>query len=105
MRRLNSVKSRTKSVVAAAVLSAAMLTFVGDASAKDTVVHMPVCQCAGGCKLVKWCLANYCYTETVCDKCLNCHPLTRARVREGQKLCLYRKGNSCVTHVTTYRRR
>jgi hypothetical protein len=107
MCRLNSVKSRTKFVVAAAVLSAAMLAFVGDAMAKDTgnVVVMPVCQCAGGCKLVRWCLGNYCYTETVCDSCMYCHSLRRARLREGEKLCLDRKGNSCVTHVTTYRRR
>ena len=35
MRRLNSVKSRTKFVVAAAVLSAVMLAFVGDASAQE----------------------------------------------------------------------
>ena len=34
MRRLFSVKSRTKFVVAAAVLSAAMLAFIGDASAE-----------------------------------------------------------------------
>ena len=32
----DSVKSQTKSVVAAAVLSAAMLAFLGDATAKDT---------------------------------------------------------------------
>ena len=131
MRGLDSVKSQTKSVVAAAVLSAAMLAFLGDATAKDTgnVVVMPVCQCAGGCKLVKWCLGNYCYTETVCDSCMYCHPVTRARVteaprrvyrmgvrqsssstvrarvRKGPQLCLYRKGTTCVTHVTTYRRR
>ncbi len=46
MRRLNSVKSRTK-FVAAAILSAAMLAFVGDASAAKetgTVVHMCVRQ-------------------------------------------------------------
>jgi hypothetical protein len=127
MRRL--IKSRTKFVVAAAVLSAAMLAFLGDATAKGNVVVMPVCQCAGGCKLVKWCLANYCYTETVCDKCMYCYPVTsarvteaprkvyrmgvrqssastvRARVRKGPQLCLYRKGTTCVTHVTTYRRR
>jgi hypothetical protein len=38
MRRLFSVKSRRKSIVAAAVLSAAMLAFIRDASAeiKDT---------------------------------------------------------------------
>jgi hypothetical protein len=36
MRGLDSVKSQTKSVVAAAVLSAAMLAFLGDATAKDT---------------------------------------------------------------------
>jgi hypothetical protein len=110
MRQLSSVKTRTRLVVAAAVLSAAMLAFVGDASAQQakdtgTVVVMPVCRCEGGCRLVKWCLANYCYTETVCSDCLNCRALRRARVREGEKLCLYRKGNSCVTHVTTYRRR
>jgi hypothetical protein len=131
MHGLFSAKSRTKFVVAAAVLSAAMLAFVGDATAEDTgnVVVMPMCQCAGGCKLVKWCLGNYCYTETVCDKCMYCHPVTTARVTEapkkvyrmgvrsssastvraiertGPQLCLYRKGTTCVTHVTTYRRR
>jgi hypothetical protein len=104
MRRLNSVKSRTKFVVAAAVLSAVMLAFVGDASAKDAGVDNVVvmCECHGSCRLVKWCLLNYCYTETVCDECANCH---KARVREAQNLCLYRKGTRCVTHVTTYRRR
>jgi hypothetical protein len=109
MRRLNSVKSRTKFVVAAAVLSAAMLAFVGDASAQEatgsgTVVHM--CVCRGSCRLVTMCLVNYCYSETVCDDCANCHASQlRASMREGQKLCLYRKGTACVTRVTTRRRR
>ena len=130
MRRLNSVKSRTKFVVAAAVLSAAMLAFVGDASAeqaKDTGARLKMCFCQGSCRLVTMCLVNYCYTETVCDECANCNRVrarvteaprkvyrmgvrsspsgVRARVREGQKLCLYHKGTTCVTHVTTYRRR
>jgi hypothetical protein len=109
MNSLNSAKSRTKFVLAAAIVSAAMLAFVEVApaqQAKDTgtVVVMPVCRCAGGCRLVRWCLVNYCYTETVCDACLNCHALRRARIRKGEKLCLYRKGDSCVTHVATYRR-
>ncbi len=109
MRRLNSVKSRRKLVVAAAVLSAAMLAFVGDASAQQetgsgTVVHM--CVCRGSCRLVTMCLVNYCYSETVCDDCANCHASqVRASMRKAQKLCLYRKGTACVTHVTTRRRR
>jgi hypothetical protein len=132
---LNSVKSRTKFVVAAAVLSAAMLSFVGDASAetKDagtaagTVIKM--CECSNrSCHLVTMCLLQYCYTETICDECYNCRKAratvteaprkvyrmgvrqssastVRARVRKGQQLCVYHKGTACVTHVTTYRRR
>src|SRR4051794_37855836 len=76
MTRLNSVKSRTKLVVAAAVLSAAMLAFVGDASAQQDTgsgTDVKMCECRGSCRLVKMCLANYCYTETVCDDCANCH--------------------------------
>jgi hypothetical protein len=134
MRRLFSVKSRTKFVVAAAVLSAAMLAFIGDASAEtkdagtDTGTVIKMCECRGSCRLVTMCLGNYCYTETVCDECANCHKAratvteaprkvyrmgvrqssasaVRARVRKGQQLCLYRRGTTCVTHVTTYRRR
>jgi hypothetical protein len=137
MRRLFSVKSRTKFVVAAAVLSAVMLAFVGDASAEtkdagtDTGTVIKMCECRGSCRLVTMCLGNYCYKETVCDECANCHKAratvtegqavprkvyrmgvrrssassVRARVREGQQPCLYRKGTTCVTHVTTYRRR
>jgi hypothetical protein len=81
MRRLTSVKTRTK-FVAAAVLSAGMLAFVGDASAQQakdtgTVVVMPLCRCEGGLS-AEWCLANYCYTETVCSDC------QLSRVEEGE---------------------
>src|SRR5262245_12802346 len=131
MRRLNSVKSRTKVVVAAAALSAAMLAFVGDASAEqanDTGKVVKMCFCSNrSCHIVTMCLLDYCYTETICDECYNCNRArarvteaprkvyrmgvrssasgVRARVREGPKLCLYRKGTACVTNVTTYRRR
>jgi hypothetical protein len=135
MRRLNSVKSRMKFVVAAAVLSAAMLAFVGDSSAEtkdagtDTGTTIKMCECSNrSCHLVTMCLLQYCYTETICDECYNCSKAraavteaprkvyrmgvrqssaytVRARVRKGPQLCLYRKRNSCVTHVTTYRRR
>jgi hypothetical protein len=132
MRGLNSIKSRTKFVVAAAVLSAAMLAFVGDASAeqaKDTGKVVKMCVCSNrSCHLVTMCLLQYCYTETICDECYNCSlaratvteaprkvyrmgvrqsyaSTVRARVRKGPQLCLYRKGTTCVTHVTTYRRR
>jgi hypothetical protein len=131
MRRLFSVKSRTF-VVAVAVLSAAMLAFVGDTSAeqaKDTGTVLKMCFCSNrSCRLVTMCLLNYCYTETVCDECANCRKAratvteaprkvyrmgvrqssastVRARVRKGQQLCLYRRGATCVTNVTTYRRR
>ena len=131
MRTLNSVKSRTKFVVAAAVLSSAMLAFVGDASAeaKDAGTVIKMCVCSNrSCHLVTMCLLQYCYTETICDECYNCSKAratvteapkkvyrmgvrqssastVRARVRKGQQLCLYRKDSKCVTHVTTYRRR
>jgi hypothetical protein len=69
-------------VVAAAVLGAAMLSFVGEASAQQaagsgsgTVIKM--CECRGSCKLVTSCLLNYCYSETICDDCANC----RARAK------------------------
>lgn len=136
MRKLHRIKSRTKFVFAAVVLGAAMLGFVGNASAQQaagsgsgsgTVIKM--CECRGSCRPVTMCLLNYCYTETVCDKCMYCHPVKTARVTEapkkvyrmgvrqssastvratmrtGPQLCLYRKGTTCVTHVTTYRRR
>jgi hypothetical protein len=106
MRRLNIVKSRTKFVVAAAVLNAAMLAFVGDASAQEATgvgygrAHVRV---SWSCRLVTMCLVNYCYSETVCDDCANCHASQlRASMREGQKLC---KGTACVTRVVTTRRR
>jgi hypothetical protein len=100
---------RTKLVVATAILGAAMLAFIGDASAASnggsgTVIHM--CECVGSCRLVKMCLLTYCYTETVCDDCANCHArnVSEMMTSKGQKLCLYRKGSACVTHVTTRRR-
>lgn len=132
---LNSVKSRTKVVVAAAALSAAMLAFVGAASAEtkdagtDTGTVIKMCECSNNqCHLVTMCLLQYCYTETICDECYNCRKAratvteaprkiyrmgvrqssastVMARVRKGQQPCLYRRGGKCVTHVTTYRRR
>jgi hypothetical protein len=107
--------AKTKFVVAAAILGAALLAFVGEASAapnegsggegSGTVIHM--CVCVGSCRLVTMCLLTYCYTETVCDDCANCHArnVSEMMTSKGQKLCLYRKGSSCVTHVTTRRRR
>jgi hypothetical protein len=94
----------TKFVFAAALL--AMLTFDGDASAQQandsgTVIHM--CVCRGSCRLVTMCLLNYCYSETVCDDCANCHAQqVRARRSKG-KVCLYLKDNACVTNVTARR--
>ncbi|MGB8513173.1 MAG: hypothetical protein WCE24_10335 [Pseudolabrys sp.] len=105
-------KSRTKIVVAAAVLCGAMLGFVGDASAQQaagsgsdsgsgTVIHM--CVCRGSCKLVTMCLLNYCYSETVCDDCANCHAQQVSSSRAKRKACLYLKDNACVTNVTARR--
>ena len=109
-------KSRTKIVVAAAVLCGAMLGFVGDASAQQaagsgsdsgsgtgtgTVIHM--CVCRGSCKLVTMCLLNYCYSETVCDDCANCHAQQVSSRRAKRKACLYLKDNACVTNVTARR--
>ena len=105
MRIFNVFASKKKFVFAIAFFCVAVLSHVGDVSAKepDTVVHM--CVCHGSCRLVKMCLANYCYTETVCDECANCHrSRVRASAREGSKVCLYRKGTACVTNVTTRRR-
>jgi len=77
MSTLNDVKSRKKFFVAAAVLGAAMMGFVSDAVAQQaagsgsdsgTVIHM--CVCRGSCRLVT---LNYCYSETICDDCANCH--------------------------------
>jgi hypothetical protein len=71
-------QSRMNFVVAVAVLGAAMLSFVGEASAQQaagsgsgtgTVIKM--CECRGSCKLVTSCLLNYCYSETICDDCAN----------------------------------
>jgi len=106
MRRLNGTK-----FVAAVFLSAAMLAFVGDALAapntghgSDTGTVIQMCVCRGSCRLVTMCLVNYCYSETVCDDCANCHAAqTSSRLSEGQKLCLSRKGNKCVTQFTNYR--
>jgi hypothetical protein len=104
MRRLN----RVKSLIAFAFLSATMLTFVGDASAQQesgsgTVIVM--CMCRGSCRPVTMCLLNYCYTETVCEDCANCNreQIRASRARRGQKYCLYRKDNACVTNVSTRR--
>ena len=131
MRSPVSLKSRTK-FVAAALLSAALLAFVGNASAEEkqkyTLEIGPVCVCQPQCRVVTYCLLQYCYNETVCGPCVNCGVASErrsgvlglgararwasdgqlrvtARVREGEKVCLYLKGNSCVTHVSTYRRR
>src|SRR5262249_49166740 len=83
MRRLNNVRSRAKFVVAAAILSAAMLSFVGDASGgpKDTGKVVKMCTRQASCRLVKMCLVDYCYTETVCGPCVNCYIY---RVRRGR---------------------
>jgi len=102
-------QSRMNFVVAAAVLGAAMLSFVGEAPAQQaagsgsgsgTVIKM--CECRGSCRLVTSCLLNYCYSETICDECANCHAqaLRASRVRRGQKYCIYQLGNACVTSVT-----
>src|SRR5262245_53373525 len=113
MTALNGVKSRMKFFVAAAVLGAAMMGFVGDASAQQaagsgsdsgTVIHM--CECRGSCKLVTHCLLNYCYSETICDDCANCHAraLRASRVRGGYKrTCVFLRDNACVTNVTARR--
>ena len=132
MRSPVSFQSRTKFAVAAGLLSAALLAFVGNASAepkeKVTLEIGEICVCQEGCKRVKWCLLQYCYFETVCGDCINnCTSAERtggllglgararwtsdgklrltARVRQGAKICLYFKGNDCVTHVRTVRRR
>ena len=113
MTTLNGVKTRTKFFIAAAVLGAAVVGFVGDAWAQQaagsgsdsgTVIHM--CVCHGSCRLVTTCLLNYCYSETICDDCANCHAraLQASRVRGGQKrTCVYLKDNACVTNVTARR--
>ena len=113
MSTLNGVKSRMKFSVAAAVLGAAVVGFDGDALAQQaagsgsdsgTVIHM--CVCRGSCRLVTTCLLNYCYSETICDDCANCHAraLKASRVRGGQKrTCVYLKDNACVTNVTARR--
>jgi hypothetical protein len=110
MHGCNRIKSRAKFVVAAAVLGAAMLTFVGDVSAQQaagsgsgsgTVIHM--CECRGSCRPVTMCLLNYCYTETVCDDCANCRAQQVSSRRAKRKVCLYLKDNACVTNVTARR--
>src|SRR5262245_20772535 len=113
MTALNRVKSRTKFFVAAAVLGAAMMGFVGDVRAQqaagsgsgsETVIHM--CLCRGSCTLVTRCLLNYCYQETICDDCANCHKqMSQARrVRGGYKrTCVFLRDNACVTNVTARR--
>jgi len=114
MTTLNGVKSRTKFFVAVAVLGAAVVGFVGDAvaepagsgsgSGSGTVIHM--CLCRGECRLVTTCLLNYCYSETICDDCANCHRQASqaSRVRGGYKrTCVYLKDNACVTNVTARR--
>ena len=98
-------------LLCAVFLSAAMLAFVGDTLAapntghgSDTGTVIQMCVCRGSCRLVTMCLVNYCYSETVCDDCANCHAAqTSSRLSEGQKLCLSRKGNKCVTQFTNYR--
>jgi len=110
MRKLHRIKSRTKFVFAAVVLGAATLGFVGNASAQQaagsgsgsgTVIKM--CECRGSCRPVTMCLLNYCYTETVCDDCANCHAQRLSSRRAKRKVCLYLKDNACVTNVTTRR--
>jgi hypothetical protein len=112
MPRLNGVKSRNKFNVATAVLIAAMLAFVGDASAAPKIdleigPAFNICECRGACRLVTTCLANYCIQETRCGDCevkTNCENVKQGR-RSEEKLCLQRKGDACVTRVKTYRRR
>jgi|SoiMethySBSTD1v2_1073268.scaffolds.fasta_scaffold2197435_1 hypothetical protein len=109
---VSGIKSRMKFFVAAAMLGAAVLGFAGDASAEPegsgsgsgTVIHM--CLCRGSCKLVTHCLLNYCYSETICDDCANCHKqMSQAtRVRGGYKrTCVFLRDNACVTNVTARR--
>jgi hypothetical protein len=109
MQRLKGVTFRTKFSAATAVLIAAMLAFVGDASAapKWDIEIGPgsICECRGGCRVVTTCLAQYCIQETRCSDCeitFNCERITQ-RSKPEEKLCLYRRGNACVTRVKTYR--
>ena len=105
----HGVKSRTKLNVATAVLIAAMLAFVGDASAAKNDIDMgdvTVCTCRGACRVVTTCLGNYCIKETRCGDCevvTNCKPASEVRERSKpkEKLCLYHKDNACVTRVRT----
>jgi hypothetical protein len=107
----HGVKSRTKLNVATAVLIAAMLAFVGDASAAKNDIDMgevTVCTCHGACRVVTTCLGNYCIKETRCGDCEVCTPAKEVEAREKSKpkgkLCLYQKDNACVTRVRTDRR-
>ena len=110
MRTLHSVKSRTKFIIATAVLNAAILAFVGDASAAGKYVDIEigqVCLCQPSCTVYTWCLANYCYKETVCSGCSNCkYNSVRSKRVPGQKLCIYRPSpHQCVTDIKTRPRR
>jgi hypothetical protein len=110
MQRLNGGKSRTKPNVAIAVLIAAMLAFVGDASAANNLEmeEVTVCTCHGACRVVTTCLGTYCIKETRCGDCEVCTPAKEVEAREKSKpkgkLCLYQKDNACVTRVRTDRR-
>lgn len=109
MRRLNSANSRTKFNVAITVLIASILAFVGDASAEDKVGLEigDACICHGACRVVTMCLVNYCIKETVCGDCEVCTASrlgSGEQIKPGAKVCLYRKGEACVTAAKTYRR-
>jgi hypothetical protein len=96
MRRLNSFESRMKFVAAITLFSMATLAFVGGGTAKQwvqvqkavqvqstctkgngktTVIARPFGSegdkyvCVGECRVVRMCLLEYCYNETVCDPC------------------------------------
>jgi hypothetical protein len=106
MRTLHSVKSRTKFIIATAVLNAAILAFVGDASAagKEVTIEIgEVCVCQPSCRVFTWCLLQYCYKETVCGECSNCEYVSERTKRvPGQKLCIYRPSpHQCVTRIET----
>lgn len=116
MRALHSVKSRTKFIIATAVLNAAVLAFVGDASAakKETgqdidMRVVDVCTCRKSCTVYTYCLAEYCYSQTVCSDCSNCEGLylnAPTKRVPGQKLCIYRPSpHQCVTKIKTHHRR
>jgi hypothetical protein len=105
MRRLNSVKSP-------AILIAAMLAFIGGASAAPIDIDIgsvTICDCRGGCRLITTCLGKYCIRETRCGDCefkANCRTIEQSQLnKSGEKVCLYRRGDACVTRVKGFARR